>query len=201
MEWGPGYQIYNVNGKVTKRVYADYVPDNEHYILLNSGVESAHPPTSATVFPNALEVDYVRVYARPEVAVLHNGGFEADDGQRPWGTSGQVVRVNYGAHGGTYALRVDGGPSTSEQTLFGLKPGTTYVLSGWVKMLTADGEARLGVKGHGGEETFARATARDYRPLRLSFTTGPQATMAIVYCYVPDKTGAALFDDLELRQQ
>src|SRR5688572_10120635 len=65
MEWGPGYQVYNINGEVTKRVYGDHVTDDEHYILLNSGVESAQPPTSETIFPNAFEVDYVRVYERP----------------------------------------------------------------------------------------------------------------------------------------
>jgi hypothetical protein len=65
MEWGPGYQIYNINGKVTWRIKGDFITSDKHYILLNSGVESAHPPTEKTVFPNAFEVDYVRVYARP----------------------------------------------------------------------------------------------------------------------------------------
>jgi beta-glucanase (GH16 family) len=199
MEWGPGYQIYNINGQITWRVYGDHVTDTKHYILLNSGVESGHPPTAATIFPNAFCVDYVRVYERPDVPVLHNGDFEADD-PRPWGKSGTVAVVAYGAHAGKHALRLDGGPSTSEQKLFGLKPRTSYVLRGWVKMLTAEGEARLGVKDNGGEEKFVVATQKkDFQQMDVEFTTGEDATTAVVYCFVPGKEGAALFDDVVLR--
>jgi hypothetical protein len=158
MEWGPGYQIYNIDGRIRKRVYGAQVPNDEHYILLNSGVESAQPPSVATTFPNAFVVDYVRVYDRPDVAIVHNGDFENDDGQRPWSQSGQVVRVGYRAQSGTHALRIDGGPASSEQKLFGLKPETRYVLSGWIDVVGDAGEARLGVKDHGGDESFTTAT-------------------------------------------
>ena len=204
MEWGPGYQAYNINGVVTKRVFGDHVTDDPHYILLNSGVESANKPTAATIFPNAFEVDYVRVYQRPDVAVVHNGDFEQES-QRPWGRSGQVVVVAYGAHGGKNALRVDareeGTASTSEQKIYALNPRTTYTLSGWAKMLSASGEARLGVKNHGGDEVFSSATTPDYQKLEVEFTTGPETTTAIIYCYVPNNIGAALFDDIAVQRK
>ena len=204
MEWGPGYQIYNINGRVSKRIFGDHVTEDQHYILLNSGVESGAKPTPATVFPNAFEVDYVRVYERPDVAIVHNGGFEQDE-RGPWGRSGQVVVVPYGARSGKQALRVDAGPSadsaTSEQKIFGLRPKTSYILSGWARRLTDAGEARLGVKNHGGEEKFGRATGRDYEPLEVEFTTGPDTTTATIYCYVPGVEAAALFDDVMLRRK
>lgn len=69
LEWGPGYQVYNVDGVPTNTIHGSYIPKEPHYILLNSGIESAKPPTAATVFPNDFEVDWVRVYARPEEPV------------------------------------------------------------------------------------------------------------------------------------
>src|SRR4051812_5829310 len=66
MEWGPGYQIYNINRKITWRITGDHITADKHYILLNSGVEARHPPTDRTIFPNAFEVDYLRVYSHPD---------------------------------------------------------------------------------------------------------------------------------------
>ena len=201
MEWGSGYQIYNIDGHVTHRGYGDDVTGEKHYILLNSGVESEKPPPPTTVFPNILAVDYVRVYERPDVAIVHNGDFEQDD-PRSWGRSGYVVQVDYGAHGGTHALRIDGGPSVSEQKLYALHPKATYVLSGWVRVLSkakGAGEARIGVKSYGGDEKFAATTRGDYERLEVAFTAGADATTAIVYCSLPGKEGAALFDDMTLQ--
>lgn len=196
MEWGPGYQIYNINGQVKKRVYGQHVPDVPHYILLNSGVASDVPPSQATIFPNAFEVDYVRVYQRPDRPVVHNGGFEHDS-LAPWNRWGQVLLVAYQARGGRQALRVDG-PSTAEQKLSGLKPNTTYLLSGWAKLLTASGDVRLGVKNYGGDEAYVSADKTEYQPLKVEFTTGPQVTTATIYCFVPDAAAAALFDDIQI---
>jgi len=111
------------------------------------------------------------------------------------------VLVGYGAGKGQHALRVDGGPSTSQQKIYGLRPGTTYVLSGSVKMLSSDGEARLGVKDHGGDETFvaAKTDTKDLQQLEVKFTAGPNATTATIYCYLPDTAGAALFDTIWIR--
>jgi beta-glucanase (GH16 family) len=197
MEWGPGYQVYFVAGHVKKRVYGDHVTDVEHYILLNSGVESGNPPTPTTVFPNAFEIDYVRVYERPDVPVIHNAGFE-DSSPAPWKPYGRCVPVAYGARSGKQALRVDGA-SGAEQKLYGLKPSTTYVVSGSVRMLTDAGEARLGVKGQGGQEIWHSVTGTGATTAQAEFTTGEQNATATVYCYTPSPDAAAIFDDLSLR--
>jgi beta-glucanase (GH16 family) len=197
MEWGPGYQVYNVNGNVTKRIYADHVPDDEHYILLNSGVESTRPPTADTVFPNAFEVDYVRVYARPDVVPVHNNGFEEPEGLVPWSVTGRFGRAGDEMHGGEYALRFTG-PGSASQKVYGLRPNTTYTLSGWAKV--RGGSARLGIRDFGGEgEQFAPTNSPDYRHLIVEFTTGPTATTAVIFCAVPHAAEAAFFDDIAVR--
>lgn len=200
MEWGPGYQVYYIDGRVKKRLHGDHVTDVEHYILLNSGVESGNLPTSATIFPNAFQIDYVRVYARPEAPVVHNAGFE-QDAMAPWTKYGRCDVVAYGARSGRCALRLDGGPSGSEQKLFGLKPGTTYVLRGFCRSIGTEAEARIGVKNHGHPEAAAAATAADYSVVEVEFTTGSEATTATIYCYFPGGQGAAMFDDLSVTEQ
>ena len=94
---------------------------------------------------------------------------------------------------------MDGGPSTSEQKVYALRPRTAYALRAWVKILTEDTEARLGVKQHGADEHFAPAdsSGRQYQQLKLEFTTGDSMT-AIIYCSLPNKTGAAVFDDISI---
>jgi beta-glucanase (GH16 family) len=197
MEWGPGYQVYFMNGQAKKRVYGDHVTDVDHYILLNSGVESGHPPTAATVFPNAFAIDYVRVYRRPDEAVVHNSSFEQAS-PAPWKPYGRCTTVAYGAHHGKQALRVDGA-SGAEQKLYGLKPATTYVFSAQVRNVTDGGEARLGVKAHGGDEVWSGVSAATFVPTAVEFTTAAQSTTATIYCFVPGHNAAAIFDSTQVR--
>jgi beta-glucanase (GH16 family) len=199
MEWGPGYQLYNVNGQITVRVFGDHVNNDKHYILLNSGIASDNLPTAATIFPNGFEVDYVRVYARPQVAVIHNGDFEQDD-IRPWKKTGQVVHIAYDVHGGKHALRIDAG-GASEQKIYGLQPNATYSLSGWIKPIGEGSEVRLGVKEYGGDDIFSRAGAGEYQQLQVEFKTGANPTTAIIYCTVSSKMGAAILDDVTITQK
>jgi len=199
MEWGPGYQIYNVDGKVTHRIFGEHVTDDEHYILLNSGVESHEPPTADTIFPNAFEVDYVRVYERPDVVPVHNAGFEDPEGLHPWTVTGRWGIAGDEQHGGEHALRFLG-PGSATQKIYGLRPSTTYVLSGWSKV--RGGSARLAVRDFGGSGDNERVTpinGEDYRRVTVEFTTGPGATTAHISCSVPAEAEAAFFDDVAVK--
>jgi beta-glucanase (GH16 family) len=202
LEWGPGYQIYNIDGKVNNVITGGHLPDVPHYLLLNSGIESARPPRPGTTFPNDFVVDYVRVYARPDVPSLLNRGFEAAD-LKPWSRWNEAAAVDYGARTGRRCLRVDGGgtgetgASSAQQTVFGLKPGTRYRVSAYART-TGGAAARIGVKEYGGEESRSpESTSSHYAPLSLTFTTGAQATSATVYCLAAGG-GAAYFDDLRI---
>jgi hypothetical protein len=67
--WQPGRLVFYTDGAPTYTVTGDQVPDKAMYIVLNSGTwanaDRGGPPDHTTAFPNAFEVDYVRVYQRP----------------------------------------------------------------------------------------------------------------------------------------
>lgn len=64
--WEPDRLVFFTDGSPIYEVTGEVVPDKEMYVILNSGTWApAHrggPPDETTVFPNAFEVDYVRVY-------------------------------------------------------------------------------------------------------------------------------------------
>jgi beta-glucanase (GH16 family) len=68
--WEPGHAVWLLNGEVKLEVWGDHVPKDPMYLILNNGVSSGVGPSGApndsTVFPNYLEVDYIRVYQRAE---------------------------------------------------------------------------------------------------------------------------------------
>ena len=69
--WEPGHAVWLLNGEVTLETWGEHVPKFPMYLILNNGVSSrvgpSGEPNESTVFPNFLEVDYIRVYQRPEV--------------------------------------------------------------------------------------------------------------------------------------
>ncbi len=201
MEWGPGYIFFLMDGKITKRVYGDDVTDKPQYLILNSGVGSGRgnkPPTEATIFPNSFDVDYCRVYARPEIAPFHNGSFE--DGEHwPWTMSKEVEITDKESHDSKHSLQLAAGSTIAEQKLYGLKPNTTYTLIGWMKTRDVDNPVCIGVKNHGSKETRVSATAADWKQYSITFTTGQNETKAVVYCFNPNGPGG-YFDELKLSE-
>lgn len=69
LEWTAGRAVWSVDGTPRKVVEADYVPATPMFILLSNSVSSRFGPSGEpdekTVFPNDLEVQYVRVYQAP----------------------------------------------------------------------------------------------------------------------------------------
>lgn len=196
MEWGPGYELMNMDGNITVRVYGAQAPDVPMYLILNSGVTSDPLPPARTVFPNAFLVDYVRVYARPAVIPFHNAGFE-DPTLAPWTATGNVRIATEHAHSGGHALCLIGSSALAQQRIFGLQPNTTYTVSAWAD--AADGgEVRLGVKYFGGDEVWTADTARGYRQISVEFTTGQRNSTATVYCAKQSGPQNAYLDDLQV---
>ncbi|MFK7832747.1 MAG: family 16 glycosylhydrolase [Winogradskyella sp.] len=73
VEWGPGYVNFYVDNVLYNQITPEDMPeggtwvlddDREYYMLINVAVGGAFdgPPNSATVFPQKMYVDYVRVY-------------------------------------------------------------------------------------------------------------------------------------------
>jgi len=69
LEWTAGHAAWFVDGILKKSVEGDYVPAAAMFILLSNSVGSRFGPSGVpdekTVFPNDLEVEYVRVYQAP----------------------------------------------------------------------------------------------------------------------------------------
>lgn len=198
MQWGPGYQIFNMDGMITHVTRGSYVPNGPMYLLLSTGVSQQFPPTSATAFPNSFDVDYVRVYQRIAAPEVQYGGFEGG-ALGPWiGTYSALVTTD-DPHTGTYALRLQGEQSAAQQTIYGLQPNTTYVLTAYAA--AADGnQGTFGVNSFGGADTSVVTTSGSYAPLSVTFKTGKTNHSAIVYATQSYGTGYVWVDDVAIHQ-
>jgi len=127
-----------------------------------------------------------------------NAGFE-QGGALAWGLSGDCFVQDWGGsyrRSGSCALRLNASSAArgAEQTIHGLRAGTTYTLSGWVR--TAGQPVRFGVKNHGLDETYTAftGTGNVWQRAEHVFTTGPSSTSATVYLYVPAGSNVAAAD-------
>jgi beta-glucanase (GH16 family) len=127
---------------------------------------------------------------------FYNGGFEDSPLGTGWGLFGSASVVNFNQHSGSYAMRMNGPSGGAEQVITGLSPNTTYVLGGWERVSYPTIQARIGVKDYGGPEEWSATSNTGYTLGTVTFTTGPASTQATVYCYKPDPSNAADFDDL-----
>ena len=127
-----------------------------------------------------------------------NGGFETGS-RAPWGPSSSVaVSVTASAaHSGSFGLVTGSANSGVQQTISGLQPGTTYVLTGWLHAVSGE-QIALGVKSFGAAESFHAVSGATYAPAAVVFTTGTASTQATVYCYKGAGSAAGACDDIAL---
>jgi len=97
-------------------------------------------------------------------------------------TSGAVINAS-NANSGSYSIAATDASGAS-QTITGLLPDTTYLLTGWFKS-SNNSPVILGVKRHGGNELVVQTTSSTYTQLSIKFTTGPASTSANIYANNP----------------
>jgi len=85
-----------------------------------------------------------------------------------------------------------------EQRVDGLTPSTKYDLAAWLKVGDAS-EIRLGVRGHGGDRVFTALKSREWDQASVRFTTGTNASSAVVFI-TKMGGGRAYADDIGLVQ-
>ncbi|HEV7171317.1 carbohydrate binding domain-containing protein, partial [Pedococcus sp.] len=127
--------------------------------------------------------------------IVRNHGFESG-ALGPWSSwqGAQVVAGN--ARTGSYALQVGPGQSSAEQVVQ-VQPNTTYMVSGWARSVDPSEPIRIGVKNFGGNgEVWTPVASPTYARGSVTFTTGPTATSATVYCYKPSGNALGYCDDL-----
>jgi mannan endo-1,4-beta-mannosidase len=135
-------------------------------------------------------------YTPPASNKVLNPGFES--GSTSWSGWGAYSAVQSNARSGSYAGKIGTSNGALEQTITGLKANTRYTLKGWARVDTSGQSVNIGVKNFGGTETTRSITATSYTQATITFTTGSNATSALIYCYKPGKTGNAYCDDFEL---
>ncbi len=85
-----------------------------------------------------------------------------------------------------------------------VKPSTTYIVSAWVKAATANAaniwlNCDLGVKDFGKEQTTTKFIFPvPYHEQSIQFTTGPDATSAVIFFTNDTKSGPIAVDDFAL---
>ncbi|MFK4851914.1 carbohydrate binding domain-containing protein [Microbacterium sp. ZW T6_19] len=131
-------------------------------------------------------------------SLVLNGGFETGT-RASWGLSSTVaVDVTAAAaHSGSFGLSTGAANSGVQQTISGLQPGTTYVLTGWLRAASGE-QLALGVKSFGAAESYHAVTGSTYAPAAVVFTTGTASTQATVYCYKGAGSSTGSCDDLML---
>lgn len=113
----------------------------------------------------------------PQSNLLVDPDFE--NGSIAWVLNNGASRIGSTENSGNFALAVvDGGDAS--QTITGLSPNTTYLLSGWCKT-TNNAVVNFGVKLYGGNELLVHTTSSSYTQLSIKFTTGPASTTANVF--------------------
>ena len=135
----------------------------------------------------------ISIYPPPNLIV--DSDFE--NGSAAWVIWGGATRALSDIKSGSYAL-VAADNSGATQTVTGLTPNTTYLLTGWLKS-SNPAPVNLGVKWYGGNELTVQTTSSTYTQLSIRFTTGPASTTAVLYTYNPAGGSNTMYvDDLSL---
>ncbi|HSU69657.1 MAG TPA: carbohydrate binding domain-containing protein, partial [Tepidisphaeraceae bacterium] len=197
MEWGPGYQIFNVDGQITHLTQGSYVPTQPMYLLLNSAVQSGTVSPN-TVFPNSFDVDYLRVYRKDGSPYIANGDFEGG-ALGLWQAQYNAILVSDHTISGNDSLRLQGQGSQASETITGLTANTTYVVTATAEV--ADGnQGILGVTGFGGADVTDVLNPTTPAPVSVTFTTGRRNTTATVYGRQSSGPGYVWFDNFVIHQ-
>ena len=194
IEWGPDFLRWYKNGVAVKTINDIKVPTQAMYFMLNSGMRAGWD--ASTPDPHVSQIDYLRVYKRSIHAT--NGDFE--HGNAPWSRRNGAGSMAAEGVNGSAAMRIltnGTGDGAAEQSLYGLQPDTDYITTAQVR---SNGWAglRIGTKDHGTSETYQSRSSSAWGRVSTPFTTGPSATSARIYAYLPSAWATAYVDDLQI---
>jgi mannan endo-1,4-beta-mannosidase len=113
-------------------------------------------------------------------SLVINGDFETGV-VTPW--SGYSARVGGERYAGNHGLSVEGN-QTAVQWVSGLKPNTTYRLSGYVRVNSND-TVILGARNFGGATVQRTSTSGAWTQLTMTFTTGNNNGVEIFFSRAP----------------
>ena len=130
------------------------------------------------------------------INLLYNPSFEEED--EHWNIWGGASRIDMQSQDGQWAIKATNG-NGAEQRLEGLKPNTTYRLSGWGKVEGEEGIS-IGVKSYGGSQKVVTFFENTYSEDSLIFSTGLSNTTAVVFAYKHSGDTMGYADNLMLTE-
>jgi hypothetical protein len=102
-------------------------------------------------------------------------------------------------HWGGHSLVMYGSSDGTYRTIGRLNPGSTYYVSGYMRVTNIRETVLIGVKNYGGPELKAASSSLDWDRKVVSFA--PAGSSADIYCWKENGTQAAFCDDVQLTQQ
>ncbi len=110
-------------------------------------------------------------------------------------------------HSNRWGVRLASGVCGVQQTVCGLTPNTTYVLTAWAKLTSPDSKAVLGISSHGAGEKVERFDGAGqavgcWLRRSVAFVTGPSDSSATIFLHkLSSATGDdVLIDDIGLAE-
>lgn len=207
VDWGEGYLNWYIDGANSKaNSTAADVPAQPMYIILNSGVATSPTPGSSG-YPTYSYFDYCRYYRRSEL--VYNSDFQAY--YASWNLANNASAASGQGVGGSVGMRLDTDSSgvvnsTASQTVYGLLPNTTYILTSWYHNDSSVNSwwpgLNVGVTSTGGGTLLNTAWGANpnWTQGSSSFTTGPLPTNATVSFQVQPTWGRMYLDNVLLQR-
>ena len=212
MEWTPTQQKFYIDGvlrwTINNNAANSPVSQRSEFIILSSEVDDTSTTWAGSI-PAAgygtlattttkMKVDYVRVYRRAETVV--NGDFEGKVG--PFSSTGQATWSATGGRSDPAAAKIapTSGGSSVEQTVRGLLPDTSYILTAWGNAGTTSPGLFIAAKNYGGSQTGQTLSSATYTKATVPFTTGSNNRTAAVFGYSANIGSTGYVDDFLLRR-
>ncbi len=200
-EWTAEYAIWRIDGNITRILNAydigELWPNQDMNLILSNGVRTASSMGN-TQWPNALEVDYVRVYQRPWAynRIHQNAGFEYGYWEH-WGKYSWASVSTFGERSGSHCVVCKGMYSGVERIIYDLEPNTRYRFEGYVRT-HGGARAYLSAKDCGGPSGTTQISSGSYTLGGVDFVTGPTNTSVKICFYKYGDVGFAYGDDFRV---
>ncbi|WP_168735667.1 carbohydrate binding domain-containing protein [Cohnella fermenti] len=155
--------------------------------------------TSATIgaYCTTTRVSFDNFALKPTPVLVQNGNFEGGN-ITGWTGSGGAAQV-WAAYSSAYGLELKNPGNYAEQTITGLSPNTSYVLTVKTKGVSGTGQGYVYVKDYGGSQLNQTITSDNtWYTTTIAFTTGASSTSATIGAACT--TTRVTFDDFVVNQ-